>query len=277
MTSRDVVDHVQRLVRPDRAGHAGTLDPLATGVLVVCVGSATRLIEYIQARPKRYVATFLLGRNSVTDDLEGPVCELPDAPVPTRVECEAVLPQFCGRIWQRPPSYSALKVRGRRAYELARRGEAVELAARRVLVHRLELLQYDYPQLTLAVECGAGTYIRALGRDLALALGTAGVMSALERTAIGDFVIERACQVEQLDRQSLPDHLLPALRGVDHLPRIVVNPAQVARLRAGNHVGGDAPGGNQVAAAVDAGGQLVALVRSLQVGQWQPDRNFLPS
>lgn len=275
VTSRDVVNHVQRLVRPDRVGHAGTLDPLATGVLVVCVGAATRLIEYIQARPKRYVASFLLGRHSETDDLEGPVCELPDAPVPTRAECEAALPRFCGRILQRPPAYSALKVRGRRAYALARRGEAVTLAARPVVVHHVELLEYAYPQLTLAVECGAGTYIRALGRDLAAALGTAAVMSALERTAVGGFVLAEACQVDQLDQRSLPDHLLPALCAVDHLPRVVVDAAQIARLRAGNRVAGDAPGGDLVAAAVDQAGQLVALVRSPQPGQWQPDRNFL--
>jgi tRNA pseudouridine55 synthase len=277
ITSRDAVDHVQRLVRPERAGHAGTLDPLATGVLVVCVGAATRLIEFIQARPKRYVATFLLGRSSVTDDLEGPVCDIPDAPIPTRAQCEAVLPQFCGEIQQRPPAYSAVKIRGRRAYALARRGESVVLAARSVVVHRLEIQRYDYPQLTLAIECGSGTYVRALGRDIATALGTAAVMSALERTAVGDFVIEQACELRQLDHHSLADHLLPALRAVDHLPRIVVDAAQRARLQAGHSVPGDAPGGNLDAAAVDEGGELVAIVRSPQVGRWQPDRNFLPS
>jgi tRNA pseudouridine55 synthase len=275
VTSRDVVNHVQRLVRPHRAGHAGTLDPLATGVLVVCVGAATRLIEFIQARPKRYIATFLLGRSSVTDDLEGPVCDVPGAPVLTRAECEAVLPQFCGQIQQRPPAYSALKIRGRRAYELARRGESVALAARPVVVHSLQIVRYDYPQLTLAIECGSGTYVRALGRDVAHALGTAAVMSALERTAIGSFVIEQACTLEQLDRESLANHLLPALRAVDHLPHVVLSAEQLARLQTGASVAGDAPGEDRYAAAVDACGDLAAVLRSPQVGRWHPDRNFL--
>lgn len=122
MTSRDVVDWVQRLVRPAKAGHAGTLDPLATGVLIVCVGRATRLVPLIQEMRKTYRATFLLGRTSDSDDVEGTIIETPDVSPPTREQVQAVLPEFVGRIHQRPPAYSAVKVAGRRAYALARKG-----------------------------------------------------------------------------------------------------------------------------------------------------------
>src|SRR5690606_32379886 len=134
-TSRDVVNRVQRLVRPAKAGHAGTLDPLATGVLVVAIGSATRLISYVQRLPKHYRGTFLLGRTSPSDDTELEATLLADAPIPTREEIEKQLGAFVGEIQQRPPIYSAIKVQGRKAYDRARGGEAMELAARPVTVH----------------------------------------------------------------------------------------------------------------------------------------------
>ena len=182
MTSRRAVDLVERLARPAKAGHAGTLDPLATGVLVVCVGAATRLIEYVQRMPKRYRATFLLGRQSPTEDIEGEVTELPDAPIPTLDEIAAAAGRFVGRIAQRPPAFSALKVAGRRAYKLARAGQPPQLAPRPVEIFAAEIKSYQYPELVMEVECGSGTYIRSLGRDLAESLGTAAVMSALVRT-----------------------------------------------------------------------------------------------
>ncbi len=137
MTSRDAVDLVQRLARPAKVGHAGTLDPLATGVLVLCVGAATRLIEYVQRMPKRYTGTFLLGRHSPTEDCDGEVTMLVDPPIPTLGQVEAAVKQFVGRLMQRPPAYSALKVAGRRAYDLARRGEDVQLQPRPIEVHSL--------------------------------------------------------------------------------------------------------------------------------------------
>src|SRR5262245_35406014 len=187
LTSRDVVSRVQRLVRPQKVGHAGTLDPLATGVLVVAVGPATRLVEYVQRMPKTYQGTFLLGRTSDTEDVEGEVVELDSPPVPTRAEIDAALPRFIGTIEQRPPAYSALKVAGRRAHKLARRGEAVELAPRPVEIHAIELLRYEYPEMELRIDCGSGTYVRSLGRDVAEAVDTGAVMAALRRLAIGPF------------------------------------------------------------------------------------------
>ena len=263
VTSRDVVDHVQRLVRPHQAGHAGTLDPLATGVLVVCVGAATRLIEFVQGLPKTYVATFLLGRSSETEDIESPALELACPPVPTRDELTAVLPRFLGEILQRPPAYSALKVQGRRAYALARRGQTVELAPRPVVIHRLTLQRYEYPELTMEVQCGSGTYIRSLGRDIAIALGTAAVMSALERTAIGGFLIQDACTLEQLTARRWRPICLPATRAVEHLPRLQLTAQQAEEIAHGRVIPGIAPGDAPLVVAVDAAGTMLGLLRTV--------------
>ena len=143
VTSRDLVNRVQRLVKPHKVGHAGTLDPLASGVLVVCLGSATRLIEYVQRMPKRYLATFLLGRQSETEDIEGTVTELVDPPVPTEAQLLAALPNFIGVIQQLPPAFSALKVEGKRAYEMARQGEIPDLKPRPIEVHSIDLIEYS--------------------------------------------------------------------------------------------------------------------------------------
>ncbi|HEY2760774.1 MAG TPA: tRNA pseudouridine(55) synthase TruB, partial [Pirellulales bacterium] len=156
-TSRWVVDQVQRLVRPAKVGHAGTLDPLATGVLIVCVGPATRLIDYIHQLPKQYRAEFLFGRASSTEDITGEVSELSDPPQPTRDKIESALRKFTGEIQQRPPAFSALKVAGQRAYKLARQGKEVALAPRPVSIHNITLLDYVYPTLTLDVTCSTGT------------------------------------------------------------------------------------------------------------------------
>src|SRR3954465_13086591 len=149
ITSRDAVDRVERLVRPAKAGHAGTLDPLATGVLVICVGQATRLIRFVQRMPKRYLATFLLGQTSETHDIEREVAGIPNAIVPTCEAIERLLPQFMGDIQQRPPAHSAIKIGGRRAYKLARKGADFELAPRTVTIHQINLLRYEYPELKL--------------------------------------------------------------------------------------------------------------------------------
>lgn len=236
ITSRRAVDIVKRLVRPAKVGHAGTLDPLATGVLVVCVGAATRLIEYVGRMPKRYLGTFLLGRRSPTEDIEGEVTELPDAPVPTHAQIVAAAECFVGRIAQRPPSFSAIKVKGRRAYKLAREGQQFQLPARPVNVYRIEVKAYKYPELTLDVECGGGTYIRSLGRDLAESLGTAAVMSALTRTAIGNFRIEHSVDPNVLDGSNLTDWLQPSLAAVECLSRIRLSAEEVARVRNGQFI-----------------------------------------
>ena len=273
---------MQRLVRPAKVGHAGTLDPLAGGVLVVCVGAATRLIEYVQRMPKSYTGTFLLGRSSPTEDVAGEVTELANPPVPSLEQIAAAAAAFCGQIEQRPPAFSALKLAGQPAYKLARKGRYVELQPRTVVVYRLEVLAYDYPQLTLAVECGGGTYIRSLGRDLAERLGTAAVMSALTRTAIGGFHLDQAIEPHVLTPDSLEKHLWPPLRAVESLPRVELSAEEIVRIRNGLPIARDlpiaretaAPGANEIA-ALDQQQQLIAILTPRGPGLLGPLRNLL--
>ncbi len=274
ITSRRVVDQVKRLVKPAKIGHAGTLDPLARGVLVIGVGQATRLVEYVQQMPKQYRATFLLGHTSTTEDVEGDVTPLVDAPRPTIEQIRCAATELTGEIQQRPPAYSALKVDGRRAYARARAGEAVELAPRTIHVYRLEVVAYDYPELQLEVECGSGTYIRSLGRDLAEHAGSGAVMSALERTAIGNFTIEDAVATDRLTRQNLTEFLLPAVRAVqDLMPTCVVSDDDVDRLSNGLPIASDIESA-ETCAAVDGAGKLTAILTRRTDGTYGPSKYF---
>lgn len=284
-TSRWVVDQVKRLVRPAKVGHAGTLDPLATGVLAVAVGPATRLVGHVQQAPKRYWAEFLLGRTSDTEDIEGQVTELIDPPIPSRAEIESAAARFVGEIQQRPPVFSAIKVSGKRAYALARKGQEVELEPRAVTIHRLNVLQYQYPRLTLDIECSSGTYIRSLGRDLAESLGSGAAMSALERTAIGAFHVDDAIDVSDLSRDNLQTHLRPARLAVAHLPSITLRQTQARRIASGQFLSSDDlhAASNLHAeredylgefAALDDRGNLVAILVRRTDGMFGPVLNF---
>ncbi len=292
MTSRQAVNLVERLTRPVRAGHAGTLDPLASGVLVVCVGAATRLIGYVQRMPKRYTGTFLLGRQSATEDVEGEVTELPDAPRPTREQIAAAAARLVGRIQQRPPAFSAIRVAGRRAYELARQGRRPELAPRPVRIYAIDVVEYQYPELVLNVACGSGAYIRSLGRDLAGLLGTSAVMSALTRTAIGDFTLEDAVDPRQLDRDNWFSFLQPPRRAVEHLPHVQLSAEEVEHIRTGRTIPSrpplaasqpfvalfpEVPSDGSAAAeivALDPAGQLVGILVPGVAGQFRTLRNM---
>lgn len=273
-TSRDVVNRVQRLVRPAKAGHAGTLDPLATGVLVVCVGPATRLIEYVQRQPKSYEACFLLGRRSDTDDIEGDVEELDAAPVPTREQLESVLHRFLGVIEQRPPAFSAVKVRGRRAYKLARQGKDVQLKPRTVRIEKLVVCDYEYPRLQLAIVCGSGMYVRSLGRDIAEALDTKAVMGALRRTGVGEFTVDRAASIEELENRGVAPFLLSPGLAVADLPPLTLDEAEVAALKHGRALARHLEHSSPEAAAFDGTGRLVAILARDAEGRWRPHRNF---
>src|SRR4051812_3738752 len=180
MTSRDAVNRVQRwFPRKTKIGHTGTLDPLATGVLVVCVGAATRLADYVQAMGKSYASRFRLGSTSTTDDADGGVTETPNANPPTREQIDAALARFVGTIEQVPPAVSALKVDGRRAHDLVRKGAEVKLAARPVRIDAIRVTGYEWPYLDVEVDCGKGTYIRSIARDLGAALGCGGLVQTL--------------------------------------------------------------------------------------------------
>ncbi len=239
ITSRRVVDAVQRLVRPDKAGHAGTLDPMATGVLVVCVGPATRLIPFVQEQRKTYRATFQLGLRSDTDDVTGTLVPTENCEPVDRAALDAALPRFVGRIEQVPPKFSAVHVEGKRAYDLARRGEAVDLAAKPVDVYRIDVLGYDWPRLDVEIECGSGTYVRSIGRDLGETLGCGAAMSGLVRTRIGPFAIEDAVDLDSLDLPRLDASLHPMLRAVECLPRRMCEAGEARALSQGKAIPAD--------------------------------------
>ncbi|WP_164100648.1 tRNA pseudouridine(55) synthase TruB [Candidatus Laterigemmans baculatus] len=197
-TSRDVVDVVARRLRPAKVGHAGTLDPLAEGVLVLAVGPASRLVPYLHLYPKTYEATFLLGHSSPSADLEFPPTEHPTLHQPTQDEIVAAAARLTGRIEQTPPLYSAVKVGGKRAYKAARAAQEMTLPSRTVDVHRFEIVAYEFPNVRAVIECGSGTYIRSLGVDLAALCGTRAVMSSLRRTAVGPFTIDEAHPLHEI-------------------------------------------------------------------------------
>lgn len=217
VTSRDVVNVVQRLVRPAKVGHAGTLDPMATGVLLVCVGPATRLVSILQQAPKTYLARFRFGQRSDTDDAEGEIEVVPDAVPFQREQLDTLLPDFCGVIEQTPPAYSAVKVDGRRAYALARQGTDVTLQPRPVRIDEIQVLDYEWPDLSLRIQCGSGTYIRSIARDLGEQLGCGGLMTALERTRIGSFAAEDAINPESLTAASVAESLQSPVNVVHHI------------------------------------------------------------
>jgi len=233
LTSRKALDGVARLLGRTKVGHAGTLDPLASGVLVVCVGTATRLVEFVQRMPKTYRTTLLLGARSDTLDAAGQVVPVPSPPVPDLDQLRKALETVACQVEQTPPQFSALKVGGRRAYDLARAGRHAALAARLVTIHRIDLLSYEWPRLALEIDCGSGTYIRAIARDLGEALGCGGIVESLVRTRIGHFTLETALALDDLSSESLVTHLRPALEAVADLPRVALSPVELAAVAHG--------------------------------------------
>ena len=227
-TSHDVVARLRRLTGERRIGHAGTLDPFATGVLPTAVGRATRLLQYIQAQDKRYLATIALGIETDSGDLTGQPLDPPFAGAwPTRAEVEATLSQFIGDIEQVPPVFSAIKVGGERLYHKARKGEDVSAPPRQVHVHALNLLAYDPPYLMLDVHCGKGTYIRAIARDIGRVLGCGGYCHALRRTSVGPFCLGDAWTLEALADRDLaamwPQTALHPDMGMLGVPAAIMN------------------------------------------------------
>ncbi len=233
MTSRTALDRALRwFPRGTRMGHTGTLDPLATGVLVLCLGGATRLAEHVQRMDKAYQSTFLLGGTSDTDDADGTVTPFPGARPPAGGALREALASFVGTIEQIPPAYSAAKVTGRRAYDLARQGQAVALQARTVQVHAIEMVRYEYPFLEVEVRCGKGTYVRSLARNLGERLGCGGLVFALRRTRVGPFRAEDGVTLDA-DETTARARALPMALAVAGLPRVTVGQEELARLRRG--------------------------------------------
>lgn len=232
-TSHDVVARIRRLTGVRRVGHAGTLDPFATGVLVVGVGKATRLIQYVQQTAKRYIATVRLGLETDTLDPEGEVVHrLEVERWPSLAEVEGALASFIGEIEQIPPAHSAIRIQGKRAYERARAGEAVDVPARRVVIHAIDILRYEPPELEIDVRCGSGTYLRSLARDIGRALGTYGYCHALRRTEVGSFTLNACRTLDELAalplREQWSEIALPPDHAVAHLPSIALTEAQTS-------------------------------------------------
>jgi tRNA pseudouridine55 synthase len=278
MTSRRAVDRVKGLVRPEKTGHCGTLDPLATGVLVVAVGKATRLVSSVHDQRKTYRATFLLGRRSDSDDTETEVEVYEETPVLDEPTIEAALREFLGPISQVPPAYSAVKVGGRRAYKLARAGQELDLKPRTVEIDSIQLLEWDSPRLELEIVCSGGTYIRSLGRDLGQRLGSCGVMSGLVRTRVGPFAIDAAVPLESLDARTLAQRLVDPLEVVAEWPRRVATDAELTEISHGRRVSWPDSGLADRARAVlvDSEGRLAALGEyRTETGEFAPRQVFL--
>jgi tRNA pseudouridine55 synthase len=208
ITSAGAVRQVKRLLdRGTKIGHAGTLDPFATGILLLLIGKTTKSSENLMDQPKRYDATVKLGASTATDDLESPEVPWPDAVQPSSDEIKSAIATFAGMISQRPPAFSALKISGRPAYKLARRGQAVDLRPRDVRIDGIEIVSWQWPLVKLRIDCGRGTYIRAIARDLGEMLKTGGYLIELRRTRIGAFGIADAVTLEQLDQDGIAPHL----------------------------------------------------------------------
>lgn len=208
--SARAVDRVKRLLpRKTKIGHAGTLDPFATGVLLLLIGSATKSCERLMDQAKTYDTTIKLGATTQTDDPESPEVVMNDSTVPTIDDVRAHLVKFVGAIEQRPPQFSAIKIAGKRACDRVRDGQSVELKPRMVNVYAIDLLHYEFPYLKLRIDCGRGTYIRAIARDLGESLGVGGYLTELRRTRIGEFSIDNAVTTEQLMPENVSNHLHP--------------------------------------------------------------------
>ncbi len=284
MTSTHAVAVIKRLFSAKRAGHAGTLDPLASGCLPIALGEATKTVPFVVDGRKTYVFTVRWGEERDTDDAEGRIVKTNDGR-PEAAAIQALLPRFVGTIEQVPPRFSAVKIDGERAYDLAREGETVEIAPRAVTIYRLDLVETPDPDhAVLAAECGKGTYVRSLARDLGRALGVFGHVSALRRSRVSPFMerdmislerLESLCHRAAAGEGNLADLLLPVETALDDIPALAVSPADAARLHRGQAVllrGRDAAvirGTVQVASS----GQLVAIAE-VDRGEIVPKRAF---
>ena len=274
-TSRQVVTAVHRLIRPAKVGHAGTLDPLATGVLVLSLGPATRLTRFIQQQTKTYIGDFRLGLTSDSLDTETDIHEIAEAPHVSQQQLENALPEFIGQILQAPPAYSAIKIDGKRAYHLARSGKQVEIKPRPIEIYSIRLLDFSFPDFQLEIVCGSGTYIRSLGRDIGKHVGSAAIMTRLVRTAIGSCKIQDSIDSTKIDSQAIINQrILQPTTAFPDYQKVIVDTATIARIRDGGilpeSVGNDA---NEII-AVSQSDRLVAFMVLKPGTGYTPSINF---
>jgi tRNA pseudouridine55 synthase len=274
-TSHDAVAIARRSLRTRRIGHTGTLDPFASGLLLLCLGPATRLAQYFGPLPKSYSATMRLGVTTETDDLEGEPLRVVTQWEVAEEELRAALAGQQGAILQVPPRYSAKKVAGERAYVLARRGEEVVPKPVEVTIHRIGLLRYDPPEAEFEVECSTGTYIRSIARDVGEALGVGAHLTRLRRTRIGPFSVDQAVTLDGLeDPERVSRAVLDPADAVSHLPRIVLSGGEEAAVKRGNQI--DAPPDLPATANLALLSQTGALVAIAEArdGRIQPRKVF---
>ncbi len=281
LTSHDVVQIIRRGTGIRRAGHTGTLDPRASGVLVILIGPAVRLSEYVSASDKRYQATIRLGSSTDTYDSEGVVTGSTSAVNLSEEEFTEILQQFVGEMEQVPPPYSAVKVKGRKAYEMAREGEEVDLAPRIINVYSLEVLEWAPPEAVIDVYCSSGTYVRSLANDLGKALGTGAHLVGLRRTKSGRFTLRDAVPLRRLqesfDAGNWYRHLIPAAEALGDWPMVELNADDVELIRHGHRIPGE-PTETVWARGVSQQGDLVALLEfSSETNEWQPRKVFFQS
>lgn len=282
MTSHDVVQVVRRGTGIRRTGHIGTLDPRASGVLVLLVGPAVRLSEYLVTDTKRYEAQITFGAVSDTFDADGTVTTTGVEPVLDEETVGAAMRKFTGEIVQRPPSYSALKIKGKKAYERARAGEAFEIPERKVTVYSFDLVEFDPPDISVEVYCSSGTYIRSLAHDLGTALGCGAYLSELRRTKSGRFSLRQAATVEELkasfDNGDWYHFLIPAIEALDDFPEVILDIETENDVRSGKRIpAGDAePPKSGLAKGVSLQGELVAILAyDAASNDWKPKKVFI--
>lgn len=276
LSSHDVVARVRRICGTRKVGHAGTLDPLATGVLLVCVGRATRLSEYLMGQQKTYTATVLLGQTTNTYDAEGEVAEERPFAHISQSAIEESLDSFRGPIEQVPPIYSAIKVNGQPMYKLARQGKEVERKPRPVSIYELDLLDWTPPFLQLHIVCSTGTYIRSLAHDIGEMLDCGGHITVLRRTAVGDFNIADAVSLETLQSDGWESSCLPSDQAVTNLLRVDASEAETAALLLGQQI----PCATEqledsLARVYDETGQFFGILQYKE-NVWQPKKMFPP-
>jgi tRNA pseudouridine55 synthase len=281
LTSHDVVQIIRRGTGIRRAGHTGTLDPRASGVLVILIGPAVRLSEYVSASDKRYQATIRLGSSTDTYDGEGRVINSRPIGAITEDQFNTTLQRFVGEMEQTPPPYSAVKVKGKKAYEMAREGEEVDLEPRIINVYSLEILEWAPPEAVIDVYCSSGTYVRSLANDLGLALGSGAHLVGLRRTKSGRFTLRDAVPLRRLqeafDAGNWYRYLIPAAEALADWPMVELDADQVELIRHGHRVPGE-PGVKGWARGVSEQGDLVALLElDDAVGEWQPRKVFFQS
>jgi tRNA pseudouridine55 synthase len=281
LTSHDVVQIVRRGTGIRRAGHTGTLDPRASGVLVILIGPAVRLSEYVSASDKRYQATIRLGSTTDTYDSEGTITSSFEVGDIDEQEFDEILQKFVGEMEQVPPPYSAVKVKGRKAYEMARKGEEVELEPRTINVYSLEVLEWAPPEAVVDVYCSSGTYVRSLAHDLGKELGTGAHLVGLRRTKSGRFTLRDAVPLRRLqesfDQGDWYKYLIPAAEALSDWPMVELDPDEVELVRHGHRVKAEQDDVGW-ARGVSQQGDLVALLEAdEETNEWQPRKVFFQS